>query len=86
VDQLLPDELIEKIQEYVDGTYIYIPRKKASTRSWGEVSGTRSELEKRNQAIQSAYLAGRSINQLAESYFLAPNTIRKILWRLKKSS
>ena len=38
-DQILPKELVEAIQQYVDGQLIYIPRKEKQ--AWG--SGTTSK-------------------------------------------
>lgn len=34
-NNLLPAELIALIQNYVDGEYIYIPRRQDSKKSWG---------------------------------------------------
>lgn len=31
---ILPEELLELIQEYVDGEYIYIPRKSNNKKEW----------------------------------------------------
>ena len=31
----LPAELLEQIQEYVEGEVIYIPKKKSSKKCWG---------------------------------------------------
>lgn len=32
---ILPKGIIQKLQEYVDGVYIYIPKKDDSRRAWG---------------------------------------------------
>ena len=40
-DEILPQELIRQIQEYVDGVYIYIPRKPGSRYRFG---GTEPEV------------------------------------------
>ena len=32
---ILPNDLIEKVQEYVDGEFIYIPRKSSNKKEWG---------------------------------------------------
>ncbi len=38
---LLPKELIEQIQKYVDGKVIYIPKKQINKKHWGEnICGT----------------------------------------------
>ena len=34
-EEILPNEIIELIQQYVDGTSIYIPRKTSNRQGWG---------------------------------------------------
>ena len=41
---LLPDELLREVQQYVDGELIYIPRLDANRRDWGQDTSTRGEL------------------------------------------
>ncbi|HML33217.1 CD3324 family protein [Sporomusa sphaeroides] len=48
---VLPDKLIAAIQEYIDGEYLYIPRKVENKKSWGELKNTRNFLSTRNKAI-----------------------------------
>ena len=50
-------------------------------RAWGEVSGSRRELDRRNREIVSRYRAGARIDALAESYHLSEHAIRKIIYR-----
>ncbi len=33
---ILPEELLTLIQDYIDGEYLYIPRKQENQKSWGE--------------------------------------------------
>ena len=33
---VLPEELIDLIQNYVDGEYLYIPRKEMNRKAWGK--------------------------------------------------
>lgn len=77
---ILPKELIEELQKYVQAGYIYIPAKD-QRRSWGEVSGYRQELDKRNIVIREKYRSGISIEELAESYALSVSAIRKIIYQ-----
>ena len=35
-EEILPVEIIELIQQYVDGTNIYIPRKQENRQEWGQ--------------------------------------------------
>ena len=41
---VLPDEILELIQNYVDGEYIYIPRKEDNKKSWVENTDYRKEI------------------------------------------
>ena len=34
--EILPEELVEAIQKYMDGGYVYIPRKEENKKKWGE--------------------------------------------------
>lgn len=81
---ILPRELLEQVQEYVDGEYLYIPRVAENKKDWGSATATRQELQARNQEIYAAYLAGASAEQLAETFFLSPKSIQRILSQMKK--
>ena len=83
-DNVLPDELIEQIQRYVDGGYLYIPRKSSNQKAWGENNGTRTMLRKRNQYILDCYLTGMSVSKLAEEHFLSEKSIYRIIRETKK--
>ena len=48
---VLPEELIKLLQKYIDGSYIYIPKKNGSHKAWGENSGIRNALNIRNKDI-----------------------------------
>lgn len=78
---VLPEELVEKLQEYIQGEYLYIPTRKNEHKVWGELSGARKEINKRNDDILKAYLAGASVEELSESYFLSTYAIRKIIYQ-----
>ena len=75
--EVLPENIIKLIQEYMYGEYLYIPRKTENKKSWGEKSGTLKELEKRNKEIFKSYIEGSSIKALAESYFLSEASIKR---------
>lgn len=76
---LLPKELIEKIQEYVDGKVIYIPKKTVNKKQWGENTDTKQFLASRNQQICLDFRNGMNIEQLAEKYFLTEKSIQRII-------
>lgn len=81
---VLPEELIKIIQEYIDGEFLYIPRKNGNEKSWGEKSGARESLGKRNKIIFGDYKAGASIPGLSQKYFLSEQSIRRIINLEKK--
>lgn len=76
---ILPRELIEQIQEYVEGKVIYIPKKAANKKPWGEYTDTKRILALRNQQICFDFQDGLGIKQLSEKYFLAEKSIQRIL-------
>ena len=77
---LLPEALVEELQNYIQAGYIYVPAKEEQHRSWGEVSGYRKELEKRNEKIRTKYRQGFSVEELARRYCLSISAIRKIIY------
>jgi len=83
---VLPEEIIELIQEYIDGKYLYIPRKSENEKAWGEKNGTRDSLKKRNNEIFEKYTCGTKVSELANEYFLSEQSIRKIISRERKLS
>lgn len=80
---ILPKNIIELIQEYVDGKYIYIPRKSDNKKSWGESSGSKEELYKRNIEIFYKYNNNYSIKNLSKEYHLSESSIKRIVRNLK---
>lgn len=76
---LLPDGLVQELQQYIQGAYLYVPA--ATVKGWGECSGYRQELEARNRAIFVEYRAGASAAGLAEKYSLSESAVRKIIRR-----
>ena len=78
-EDILPEELIALIQQYVDGGYIYIPRKPGSRRAWGQETQYKSELRQRNQRICCDYAQGSRVSELCERYHLSEKSIRRIL-------
>ena len=77
--EILPEGLIEIIQEYVDGRVIYIPKIKSKKCKWGEKTDTKAYLQKRNLEIYSSYKNGTNVFELSEQYFLTHKSIRRII-------
>lgn len=83
-NNVLPIDILKIIQEYVDGEYLYIPRKEEEQKKWGEQSGSRDTLKKRNEAIYFKYIKGVEILDLAQEYYLSDKSIRRIISQQKK--
>ncbi len=81
-NSILPAELIESIQKYVQGEYIYIPIKEKQEPSIP--SEYSYELQKRNEHIYTNSLQGINNKQLSETYHLSESSIRRILINQRK--
>lgn len=77
--ELLPKELLEQVQEYIDGRVIYIPKKQENKKQWGENTDTKQFMSSRNFQIRLDFRNGMSTRQLAEKYFLSQKSIQRIL-------
>lgn len=80
-NEILPVELVELIQDYIDGEYVYIPRKQENKKGWGEASRAREELQSRNIEIFVKYSQGFGVKDLAKQYFLSEKAYRGLCFR-----
>ncbi len=81
-EEILPVEVIELIQQYVDGENIYIPRKETNRQAWGAGTQIKQELLARNRQIYKDYLAGIKTSELACKYYLSQKSIQRILRKM----
>lgn len=81
--EILPEALLKEVQKYAGGKLLYIPVGNEN-KSWGEVSGYRQKLLKRNVLIANKYRAGATLSELAEEYFLSLDSIKKIVYGKKE--
>ena len=56
--KVLPVSLLRQVQCYVQGETLYIPALKEQRKAWGERSGIRRQLQKRNQQIIADHRQG----------------------------
>lgn len=82
---VLPAELLSEIQKYVDGQMLYIPRRCEEHLNWGEKSGIKERLEKRDKEIADEYLSGKSILDLSKEYYLSAKSIQRIIRKREPS-
>ena len=81
-NSILPEELIEVIQQYVQGEYIYIPiRDKIEKTTLTEYE---VELQKRDEHIYTKALEGASNKNLSKVYNLSESSIRRIIINQRK--
>lgn len=78
---ILPEELLEQIQKYIQGQYLYIPKEKGCRAPWGTNSGAKKDTEKRNDEIKNKFSSGISKEILAEMYCLSMASIKKIVYK-----
>lgn len=81
---VLPLEVIELIQQYVDGEYLYIPKKEGRKLEWGTKTKTKEEMSHRNAKIYTEFLAGESKESLAHNYYLSQKSIERIILQQKR--
>lgn len=83
-DKILPIELVELIQQYVEGENIYIPRRSEHRRCWGAATGIREEIAVRNMQLYEDYLNGATTAGLADKYCLSVKSVQRILLQEKR--
>ncbi len=76
-EEILPKELLEAVQQYVNGQSVYIPAKEKS--DWGSGTDTKQVLDSRNREIYEKYRAGASVQTLAVEYALSDKSIQRII-------
>jgi DNA-binding NarL/FixJ family response regulator len=80
--EVLPARLLKEIQEYAEGSLLYIP-KKSDKAGWGCLSGARQAIDKRNHKIIHLFEQGETVADLADRFHLEEDTIKKIVYRRK---
>lgn len=83
--EVLPAWLLKELQEYIQGDLIYIPRKEDKKVGWGELSGARVDIRKRNSEIYHLYKNGICIIDLTQKFHLSEDSIRKIIANSNKA-
>lgn len=83
-NNVLPEDMIKSIQEYVDGEFLYIPRKDDNHKTWGEKSGAKDMLKNRNNEIFQKYNQGINARELSIMYYLSEQSIRRIVSEQKR--
>lgn len=80
--KILPPEMIEQLQQYVQGEYIYIPIKDREVHT--NITEYALEVQKRDEHIYTNHLLGVGNIELAEKYALSESSIRRIIIKERK--
>ena len=80
---IFPEDVLEIIQKYIDGAYIYIPKKEH--KKWGANTQTKQETMERNKKIYAQYKSGQKVHDLADEHFLSEKSIERIITLGRKS-
>ena len=80
--KILPPEMIEQLQQYVQGEYIYIPIKDREVHT--NITEYALEVQKRDEHIYTNHLLGIGNIELVEKYALSESSIRRIIIKERK--
>lgn len=80
---ILPEDMLKQLQTYAAGTLLYVP-KEGEEKSWGEASGYRTYLLKRNRMILNFFQYGVSLDEIADVFGLSKETVKKIVYNRKR--
>ncbi len=79
-EEIFPKSLLEEMQKYITGGLVYIPNPNGTRKKWGESSGSRAYLSKRNKEIRLRFRNGATIDQLTAAFYLSHDSIKKIVY------
>lgn len=80
-ESVFPNDLLDEIHKYVQDGMVYIPKPKDSHKKWGEVTGSRQFIQKRNEEICNKFKNSICIESLADEFYLSAETIKKIVYK-----
>ena len=81
--EILPPELLQEVQCYIEGELLYIPRSNSKP-EWGAVSGSKKFYLERNYQIKELFHNGKSVEELAVKFGVSSSTIKKIIYQKEK--
>ncbi|SHI27261.1 MULTISPECIES: CD3324 family protein [Butyrivibrio] len=76
-ETILPQDLIEVIQQYVSGKNIYIPCKEKQ--DWGSQTHSKQYYAARNRNIYKEYKNGFTVTDLSKKYSLSEKSVYRVL-------
>ena len=77
--ELLPNQLLQELQKYVQGKMLYVP--KLMRKSWGVDTGAKSFYSIRNSDIRKQFSHGVELVKLSEDYSISEDAVKKIIYK-----
>lgn len=77
--EMLPEPLLQDIQQHVQGELLYIP--KAQRAAWGSGTGAKSFYATRNASIRKEFSHGATPTDLGGTFFLTEDAVKKIVYK-----
>lgn len=82
--EVLPEELVRILQDYVQGCYLYIPKGEEQQVKDADQTRYGIELEKRDRHIYERYLEGWGVRSIADKYHLSESSVRRIVLKQRQ--
>ena len=79
---IFPDNILEELQKYAQGEYVYIPIKDKTVNT--NITEYGREVQKRDERIYTKSLEGLSNRKLSQKYCLSESSIRRIIINQRK--
>ena len=79
---IFPDDILEELQKYIQGEYVYIPIKDKVANT--NITEYGMEVQKRDEHIYTKSLEGLSNRKLSKIYCLSESSIRRIIINQRK--
>ena len=83
-DEILPQDLLEAVQQYAEGQLLYIPRR--VKQGWGSATSAKAFFSERNKEIYDAYRNGVCTIELARRFSLSVKSVQRIVREMKKQT
>jgi RimJ/RimL family protein N-acetyltransferase len=77
--EMLPPQLLQELQKYIQGKTLYVP--KIKRKSWGESTGAKALYSLRNAYIRNQFSRGKSLDKLSGEHFISEDAVKKIVYK-----
>ena len=81
---IFPHDVLLTMQQFVEGAYVYIPKKPDNRKKWGDNTRSKIKTKERNEEIYANYKAGLAVSDLAALYYLSDKSIQRIITQGRK--